>query len=145
MTTTSALLLIVLLLALAGVIAYALLLAFAQMTGWRALVRRFSDAHDYRGAFEKSEGVLLGSNAWNAPPLRVGLDDAGIVLRPIAPLRGAFSVVRVPWEAIVSTERRSFMFFDAVTLRYGDEPGASITFLAGDVADHIEAHRAAYT
>jgi hypothetical protein len=143
MTTTSALLLIVVLLALAGVIAYALLLAFAQITGWRALVRRFGNARDFHGAFEKSEGVLLGSNAWNAPPLRVGLDEAGIVLQPIAPLRGAFAVVRVPWDAIVSTERRSFMFFDAITLRYGSEPGASITFLAGDVADHIEAHRAA--
>jgi hypothetical protein len=140
----SALVLIVFLFAIAGVVAYVLLLAFAQLTGWKALVKRFGNARDYRGAFEKSDGVLLGSNAWNAPPLRVGLDDAGIVLRPIAPLRAAFSVVRVPWNAIVSTERRSFMFFDVITLRYGPEPGASISFLAGDVADHIEAHRAAY-
>ncbi len=142
MNTTSAIVLIVILFVLAGIIAYAMLVLFAHLTGWSALVKRFGYARDYRGAYEHSNGVLLGPHAWNAPPLRVGLDDAGIVLRPIAPLRGAFAAVRLPWEAIVSTERRSFMFFDTIALRYGAEPGASIAFLAGTVADEIEAHRA---
>ena len=139
---TSALLLIVILLLLACIVAYVMLLVFAEIIGWKALVKRFGYVNDFHGSFERSKGVLLGRNAWNAPPLRVGFDDEGIVLRPIAPLRGAFGMVRLPWSAIVSTERRSFMFFDAMTLRYGTEPGASIAFLSASVADHIEAHRA---
>jgi hypothetical protein len=141
MTALGAALLVVVLLALAGALAYVMLIVFAHLIGWSALVKRFGYAHDYRGAFERSSGVLIGRNAWNAPPLRVGLDAEGIVLRPIAVVRGAFGVVRLPWSAIVRTERRSFMFFDTMTLYYGTAPGESIAFLAGSVADQIEAHR----
>jgi hypothetical protein len=118
-------------------IATVALFVFAQLTGWRALARRFP----CRLALGKSDAtpgaVLLGAFAWNGPPLRIGLDSAGVVLRPIPPFAMAFAAVHIPWTAIRAVEQREFRFFTVLEVSYGPGNGTKIGFLPSPAAVEI--------
>jgi hypothetical protein len=100
----------------ASIVAAALLL-FARITGWVTLVRRYPlGSHPFsRG--QPTGGVVIGRAGWNAPPLRVALDDAGFALAPIVPFRWFFHPLYVPWQAVTAVERREYMFFEVVRIR----------------------------
>jgi len=115
-----------------------MLLVFAQVIGWRALSMAFpGDAGHRAGAPMPSTGVLLGAWGWNAPPLRVALDEQGLWLLPRAPFGVAFRDVRLPWTAILSVGTRHFVLFDVVEVRYGPGPKAVIAFVTGPAATAV--------
>jgi hypothetical protein len=124
-------------LALAAAVAALALALFARLTGWSALARAYPLGSHPHGAYRRTGGVVVGPSAWNAPPLRAGLDDAGISLAPMAPFRPFFRPLLVPWNAITGFERQQYMFFEIVRLRCGDK--AVIGFLPSTVTAAIEA------
>jgi len=133
--SVTALLVVLGLLALA--IAVLMLILFAQITGWRALSKAFPAPDGPHADRARTEGVVLGAWGWNAPPLSVSIDDAGMWLFPRPPFTVAFRSVRLPWEAVLSVGTRQFMLFDITEVRYGPEPKSSIGFLAGATADEV--------
>jgi hypothetical protein len=136
-------LLLVMLSLLAVAIGVIMLLVFAQVIGWRTLAKRYP-ASDASGATKgQSDGVVLGAWGWNAPPLRVALDDFGVWLYPRAPFTVAFHNVRLPWEAVLAVGTRHFMLFDVVEIRYGEGPKARIGFIAGATANEVASRAAA--
>jgi hypothetical protein len=128
------------LVALATLILIAMTFVFAQLIGWRALARRYGSPRG-TGTRYPSKGVLIGAHSWNAPPLSVALDELGITLLPKSPFRFAFVPLRIAWPSVVSFEARSFAFFEAIDLRFGD--GASlISFVPSQATDAIATHLA---
>jgi hypothetical protein len=118
-------------------IATVALFVFAQLTGWRALARRFP-CHLKPGEPDVTPGaVLLGAFAWNGPPLRIGIDSAGVVLRPMPPFSIAFPAVCIPWSAIQSVSQREYRFFTVLEVRYGPGKGTTIGFLPSPAAAAI--------
>jgi hypothetical protein len=119
-------------------IATAALFVFAELTGWRALARRFPCPPALGHPRAAPGAVLLGAFAWNGPPLRIGLDDvAGVTLRPIRPFAIAFPAVCVPWSAIRSVEQREYRFFTVLEVRYGPDRATTIGFLPSAAATAI--------
>jgi len=113
--------------ALAFVVVGLMLFLFARLTGWRALAQRFPSPGPRGARSFSSGGVLLGRWGWNGPPLRIGLDDEGVVLHPLALFRLAFADVRFPWREIVSAVHREYLLFDVLEVRLGE--GAPITII----------------
>ena len=129
------------LVALAALILIAMTFVFAQLIGWRALARRYGSPPSI-GPQYASKGVLVGAHSWNAPPLSVAIDDVGITLLPKSPFRFAFAPLHIAWPSVASFEARSFAFFDAIELRFGD--GASlISFVPSRATEAIATHLAA--
>lgn len=125
------------LLALALAVAVLMLFVFAQVTGWRALARRFPSLAPPISPSLSSGGVMLGSWGWNGPPLRIGVDDDGVVLHPMSPFGVAFADVRLPWTAIVSAGHREYLLFEVLEVRFGGGEGATIGFLPSAAARAI--------
>ena len=129
---------------LAGLAAVAALLllgmtfVFAQLIGWRGLARRYRGPHA-TGTRYASRGVLIGSHSWNAPPLLVGIDAAGIGLYPKLPFRFAFAALHIPWQAVGSFEARTYTFFEAVDLRLRSDGTTLVGFVASKATEAIVA------
>jgi hypothetical protein len=123
-------------LAVAAAVAAAALALFARITGWAAMARAYPASPGGPDARQKTRGVVVGAWGWNAPPLRAGLDDAGLTLAPRFPFGAFFRPVRIPWAAVTGFERREYMFFEIVRLRCGDE--AVLGFLPSTVTGAIE-------
>jgi hypothetical protein len=118
--------------------AAASLFVFAQLTGWRALARRFPCA---AGAPRESAGaVILGSFGWNGPPMRIGVSEAGVVLHPLRPFDIAFGKVCIPWSAVQSAQYREYHFFTVLEVRFGEGGGATIGFLPSAATLSIVEH-----
>jgi hypothetical protein len=128
-------LLLVAFFSLSLIIIAVMLWVFAQLTGWGRLARRFP----YAGSTGESAagGVILGSLGWNGPPLRIGLDATGVVLRPVGPFALAFGTVRIPWTAIVFARQREYQFFTVLEVRFGRGGSAVIGFLPSPAARAI--------
>jgi len=124
------------LLVFASLIVALALALFARLTGWTALARAYPLGSQPHGAYRRTGGVVVGPSGWNAPPLRAGLDDAGISLAPFPPFRPFFAPLLLPWSAISGFERREYMFFEVFRLRCGDK--AVIGFLPSGVTSAIE-------
>jgi hypothetical protein len=139
MSWAGALLLLLGLLGFAALIFLALLYVFSHLTGWRALARAYPMRARFRGPQYRTGGVLVGNWGWAAPPLRVGLDDWGIVLHPVQPFRLAFAGVHLPWQAIAAVEFRAYMFFEALEVQYDGVERALIGFLPSAAATAIAA------
>ncbi len=137
MSLGSALVLLAVLALLAIAIGVLMLLVFSQIIGWRVLSKTYPAHGPSQGGSVPSAGVVLGAMGWNAPPLRIVLDEGGLWLRPRVPFRVAFHDVRLPWNAVLAVGPRRYMLFDVVELRYGEAPKARIGFLAGPAADTI--------
>jgi hypothetical protein len=120
---------------LAAAIAALALAFFARITGWTELARTYPLGSQHHGEYARTGGVVVGPSAWNAPPLRAGLDDAGISLSPVAPFRPFFPPLLVPWRAITGIERQEYMFFEIVRLHCGEK--AVIGFLPSAVTAAI--------
>jgi hypothetical protein len=120
---------------LAAAIAAAALALFAQLTGWAALVRRYRLVGEPAGRGSRTGGVVVGPWGWNAPPLRVSLDEMGFALAPTLPFRFFFHTVRVPWDAVATIERRENLLFDIVRIECRDD--SVIGFLPSQVTSAI--------
>jgi len=129
--------LLIALLGLASLVFLALLFLFSVITGWRALAQAFPLRSAVHAEHYRAGGVVLGVWGWAAPPLWVGIDEVGVVLRPAQPFRLAFETVRVPWDAIEGVTHRAYMLFDVTELRYGDRERALIGFLPSAAASAI--------
>lgn len=141
MTLTGALALICGLSALAALVAIAMMYVFAQLIGWRSLVRRYG-AVASGGRRYPSKGVVLGANSWNAPPLFVRLDEFGITFVPRSPFRFAFAPFRIPWPLVRSFEARKYVLFEVVVLRFGTDPPSQIGFAPSKATEAIAARLA---
>jgi hypothetical protein len=113
-------------------------LLFARLTGWSGLARRFPATTAFEGSLVFVNGVILGTWGWNAPPLWAGTDEVGIRLRPAVPFGLAFRPVHLPWAAIRGVERREYLFFSALELRYGEAARARIGFVPSPLSGAIE-------
>ncbi len=127
--------------ALSALILIAMTFVFAQLIGWRALVRRYGGPSGH-GTRYSSNGVLIGAHSWNAPPLIVAIDDAGIALLPKQPFRFAFGPLQIAWSSISSFEARSFAFFEAIELRFGNDGTSLISFVPSKATEAIASHLA---
>jgi hypothetical protein len=114
------------------VVSGAMLFVFAYLTGWRALARRFPCTS--RSTRLTAGGVIIGALGWNGPPLRIGLDEAGVVLRPMRPFDLAFRTVCIPWSAIVWARHRDYHFFSVLEIGFGPRDGAILGFLPSPAA-----------
>ncbi len=128
--------------ALSALILIAMTFVFAQLIGWRALVRRYHAPH-CEGRRFPSSGVLIGAHSWNAPPLLVALDDLGITLLPRPPFRIAFAPFRIPWRHVTSFEQRTYLFFEVVELRFGTDAKSLVGFVPSKATEAIAARLAA--
>jgi hypothetical protein len=131
-------------LVVALLISAAMLFVFAYLTGWHTLARRFPWSS--RAGTEMAGGVIIGPLGFNGPPLRIGLDAAGIVLHPMRPFDLAFGKVCIPWTQIVSARRRDYHFFTVLEVCYGSGNGAILGFLPSPAARSIaeRIHTAAF-
>jgi hypothetical protein len=144
MNVGAAILLLAVLVALALAIAVLMLLIFAQVIGWRELSRAFpAGAGPHIAGRFPFDGVVLGAWGWNAPPLRISLDNDGLWLLPRPPLGIAFRNIRLPWAAIFAVGPRQFMLFDVIELRYGEGSKDTISFLSGSAAAAVARYAAA--
>lgn len=119
---------------------YFMLATFAFLTGWRRLARTHPgrNAKLAMPALFSTQGVLLDAWGWNAPPLRLGHDREGIVLRPLAAFRPVFPTVKVPWSALVAVERRQYFYGDVLVVHYGPDGRNSIAFLPSALSGRLE-------
>jgi hypothetical protein len=110
---------------------YFMLTTFAFLTGWRRLARTHPGRKSPLAlpALHATQGVLLDAWGWNAPPLRVGHDREGIVLRPLAMFRPVFPTVKVPWSALVAVERRQNPWGEVLIVYFGPDGRDSLSFL----------------
>jgi hypothetical protein len=138
MSTGGAFVLLAGLIGVAVVVLGLMSLLFARVTGWRALARQFPARTAFEGPFVFVNGVILGAWGWNAPPLWAGTDEVGIRLQPVAPFVLAFRPVHLPWAAIRGVERREYLFFSSLELRYGEAAGARIGFASSRLVTAIE-------
>jgi hypothetical protein len=118
---------------------YFMLATFAFLTGWRRLARTHPGHASPLAlpVLHTTQGVLLDAWGWNAPPLRLGHDREGIVLRPLAPFRVVFPTVKVPWSALVAVERRQYRWGEIVTVRYGPGGNQSLSFLPSVLSSRL--------
>ncbi len=139
MSIGAALLLLAALAAFGVFILFAMSFVFAALTGWRTLARRYPGPARFTGARERVNGAVLGEWGWNAPPLFGAADDAGIVFHAVPPFGIAFRPVRLPWPAIASVSRRTYLFFDVAEVRYGEGGRSKIGLVPGTLVETIEA------
>ncbi len=118
---------------------YFMLVTFAFLTGWRRLARTHPGHASPLAmpALHATQGVLLDAWGWNAPPLRVGHDREGIVLRPLAMFRPVFPTVKVPWSALVAVEHRQTTWGEMLCVRYGPDGRESLTFLPSALSSEL--------
>jgi hypothetical protein len=118
---------------------YFMLVTFAFLTGWRRLARTHPGRRSPLAlpSLHATQGVLLDAWGWNAPPLRVGHDREGIVLRPLALFRPVFPSVKVPWSALVAVERRQYMWGEILIVRYGPDGRDSLSFLPSVLSSEL--------
>jgi hypothetical protein len=137
MSVAAGITLLVALPVLAAAISVVLLVVFSYLTGWRALASAYPLGGGFVGPHFPGGGIVVGPSGWTAPPLWVGVDEAGIVLHPVMPFRLAFASLRLPWTAISKVERKPYMLFETLQLEYDGGAKATIGFLPSAAATAI--------